>query len=452
MAKADTEKLLKRIEKFVGQEVRKEVAGQYTRVTFTAEGVGQGIKEGYQALQERLGEEYLPIDDHIFTVKIGRAAVTAVYKWASQDRTTPHEVETVIPTASQRKTLVTYLARRDVGRPYTLAKNAAIEELQKIREAAGRRRLQGKTKEDKSASTSEIGVVKSRVHKLHKGVTTVGAAQLAASMDYLERTKDFNGFTSSEAVKNLMDYYKQVKFVWATSGTKKKGSSVSLNENLYVEMVVSSMSDNPAGGEPFDWKNIRPVFEEAIRKYLIEANLADQKGSKSIRQNALDMTEHVVVANLTMGRKVKASKKTSASQRDNSTVSITTKSKRKKPRQSTKKTATTRVYSKSAASAPLQLIALLNKELPSMVAANMRSPGLENVTGRFASSVRVTDVITTPQGFPSIGYTYMKEPYQTFELGYAQGSVDRDPRKVIDRSIREIAAQFAIGRFYTRRV
>ena len=38
----------------------------------------------------------------------------------------------------------------------------------------------------------------------------------------------------------------------------------------------------------------------------------------------------------------------------------------------------------------------------------MRFPRLENRTGRFASSVRVTDVATTAQGFPSIGYTYQK--------------------------------------------
>ena len=31
-------------------------------------------------------------------------------------------------------------------------------------------------------------------------------------------------------------------------------------------------------------------------------------------------------------------------------------------------------------------------------------------------------------------------------------SPDRDPRKLIDESIREIAAQMAVGRFYTRRV
>ena len=90
MAKADTRKLLKKIEKFVGSEVRKQVAGQYTRVTFTAEGIGQGIKEGYQSLQERLGDEYFLIEDKDFTSKIGAPAIKTIYNWASQDKTTPH--------------------------------------------------------------------------------------------------------------------------------------------------------------------------------------------------------------------------------------------------------------------------------------------------------------------------------------------------------------------------
>ena len=85
----------------------------------------------------------------------------------------------------------------------------------------------------------------------------------------------------------------------------------------------------------------------------------------------------------------------------------------------------------------------------------MRSPALVNRTGRFANSVRLTDIIQTPRGYPSFGYTYQKDPYEVFEMG-AQGSApwatpDRDPRFLIDKSIREIAAQFAIGRFYTRR-
>ena len=101
------------------------------------------------------------------------------------------------------------------------------------------------------------------------------------------------------------------------------------------------------------------------------------------------------------------------------------------------------------------LLALLNAKLPQEVASNMGPPGLEYQTGRFASSVRITDVNRTPQGYPSIGYTYQKDPYQDFEVGTGSpryATNDRDPRKLIDRSIREIAAEFALGRFYTRRV
>ena len=109
---------------------------------------------------------------------------------------------------------------------------------------------------------------------------------------------------------------------------------------------------------------------------------------------------------------------------------------------------------KGVSASPLALIGLINKKLPDTVRRNMLPPALENQTGRFADSVRLTDVVQTAQGFPSFGYTYQKDPYQVFELG--QGSppwatAERDPRRLIDKSIREIAAQFAIGRFYTRR-
>jgi hypothetical protein len=103
----------------------------------------------------------------------------------------------------------------------------------------------------------------------------------------------------------------------------------------------------------------------------------------------------------------------------------------------------------------LSLQALLNAKLPEVVRKNMGAPALTNRTGSFASSVKVTDIRRTNKGFPSIGYTYDKNPYQIFEVGAGKtpwANADRDPRKLIDRSIREIAAERAIGRFFTRRV
>ena len=85
----------------------------------------------------------------------------------------------------------------------------------------------------------------------------------------------------------------------------------------------------------------------------------------------------------------------------------------------------------------------------------MGAPRLENRSGRFAESVKVTEITQTRKGYPSVGYTYRRDPYQIFETGtgkepWADGS--RDPRELIDKSIREIATQFAMGRFYTRRI
>mgnify|MGYP000073657730 CR=1 FL=1 len=110
---------------------------------------------------------------------------------------------------------------------------------------------------------------------------------------------------------------------------------------------------------------------------------------------------------------------------------------------------------RSVSAQPLELLGLLNQKLPETVRKNMREPALVNQTGRFASSVKVTEVIQTPKGFPSVGYTYQKNPYEVFEVGNGDdrwATPERDPRTLIDKSIREIAAQFAIGRFYTRRV
>ena len=101
-----------------------------------------------------------------------------------------------------------------------------------------------------------------------------------------------------------------------------------------------------------------------------------------------------------------------------------------------------------------RLIPLINNILPETIERNMNKPYLESRTGRFSSSVRAVDATKTAKGYTSIGYTYQREPYGVYETtsGSRFASSDRDPRKIIDVSIREIAAQFGLGRLYTRRV
>ena len=86
-------------------------------------------------------------------------------------------------------------------------------------------------------------------------------------------------------------------------------------------------------------------------------------------------------------------------------------------------------------------------QLP-FVRKNMKSPALQNQTGRFARSVKVTNVVSTQKGYPSYAYTYDNR-YRVYETtsGSRFSSPDRDPRVLIQRSIREAAAKIAMGRF-----
>ena len=58
------------------------------------------------------------------------------------------------------------------------------------------------------------------------------------------------------------------------------------------------------------------------------------------------------------------------------------------------------------------------------------------------------------KNYASIGYTYDKDPYQVFEASSGTRFADRqrDPRTLIDASIREIAATLFTGRLFTRRI
>ncbi len=101
------------------------------------------------------------------------------------------------------------------------------------------------------------------------------------------------------------------------------------------------------------------------------------------------------------------------------------------------------------------LINIINDKLPEVVMYNMRPPALQNRTGGFAESAEVVDVIKTPKGFPSFGYTYDKTPYQVFEMGVGRApwaTPQRDPRAIIEKSIRQIATGFMGGRFFLRRI
>lgn len=102
---------------------------------------------------------------------------------------------------------------------------------------------------------------------------------------------------------------------------------------------------------------------------------------------------------------------------------------------------------------PINIVAMLNAKLPEEIRSRMTYPRLRNRTGRFSESVKVLSQDPTTKGFTSFAYTYQKTPYQLFEPGRSRlATPERNPRTIIDESIRYLAAKQMEGRFFTRRV
>jgi len=227
-------------------------------------------------------------------------------------------------------------------------------------------------------------------------------------------------------------------------------------ETMSVFLGSSVVNDKEAKDSQSKKKVLVEVLEEALKKLQNDPtfNFMELKGSDNImsarRKKLIKNTtkqfkkqKHVKVT--TENTKVKVSKTNNKTSFGPKGIKVTGLKQAAKVRKVKAK--------KGVSSTPLaEIMAKFNARITQEVMSNMDSPALVNRTGRFAQSVRILNVIKTPKGLPSVGYTYQRDPYQTFEMGGAQGDPDRDPRKLIDRSLREIATQMAIGRFYTRRV
>jgi hypothetical protein len=88
---------------------------------------------------------------------------------------------------------------------------------------------------------------------------------------------------------------------------------------------------------------------------------------------------------------------------------------------------------------------LINQQLQSVISANMGDGDSRSVlnyrTGRLASSAKVEYMSESRAGMITAFYSYMKNPYATFSDGGRQSSPrSRDPKLLISKSIREIAA------------
>lgn len=244
----------------------------------------------------------------------------------------------------------------------------------------------------------------------------------------------------------LTNMQKQISnFEVHTTYSKKIENSLSKNFSyslLSIKANIVIIQDQKENRHDFT------PHEKEYKDRLIEVFIEYAPGQKFSR-SLLEEIEYRVASAL----KGKKATNTSRVIKESSSIKGTPKAAR--PRTSSPGTVPTakviNLETKRAIGLP-RLLALLNNHLQDVVSANMQDPDdydkgsrklLTYRTGRFAESVKVERLSASREGAITAFYSYMKNPYATFSAGGRQQNPrSRDPKSLISRSIREIAAKY----------
>jgi len=209
-----------------------------------------------------------------------------------------------------------------------------------------------------------------------------------------------------------------------------RGSSDKLKQDISVKNIVSILKNHPLVKE-IATDTSSPSLVDMARDKLVAA--FSGKTQKLLPKYVSKQTGTTIVEKLKKVKTPSKPIKTTASVPNTGSISIIP---------SKTKGKTSPIVSEVSLTS---LQSLINTHLQSMIAANMGDGTEKRIlnyrTGRFAGSVNVESLSQSRQGMITAFYRYMKNPYQTFEPGYAQGNPKtRDPKLLISQSIREIAA------------
>ena len=439
MAKARIDSLMKEALEVANDKwARSGVDKSKQIVTITNHNLKAAFKEAFsKSHQKEFPGMHVPFEDPEKVYKeAAKAARTALLTHLENSRSLSN-------LHSKDSNKVIFTSPRTFRTPFTRMKKAGINYINKQLKAHGRPEMS-----DAQKQTVNMGM-----QRLHQNVT-VGLARLTKVLDVLGDELLGSKFKQSKAMSVIQEKFGDILADFELVQDSKGRDSIRYTGEVAV--LVQRKGKNFPGSEHGDWAKVSKFLEKELTKWLNTKEIAEIPGSKSITEESKEKTTAVVMKNLTKAAGVKAL--TSIPKAKSTPKKGGSKRKGRQPAGAKRSTAAvSRIakVKKSETNNILRSIAIINKHLPDTVRKNMQSPKLVNRTGRFAESVKITDVVKTPKGYPSIGYTYQRSPYGVFEDGggsapWANG--ERDPRELIDMSIREIAANMAIGRFYTRRV
>lgn len=236
------------------------------------------------------------------------------------------------------------------------------------------------------------------------------------------------------AAKNALNdlYAIQANFAYTFKNTAPEAieQAKSTLGSLYVVVTLHTSKKN----NEFSKKE-HQVYFKLMRDLADSIGLIDISGSNSIRQDIVQG-----LTNIILGEKRKLAKHNSKTIKTSKNIT---------PKVSVSSSTLNIAIPAAVQTSQVNLsslMAFINSNLQHVISANMGDGNDKKVlnyrTGRFAASAAVERLSESRQGMITAFYTYMKNPYSTFEPGNAQGHIkSRDPKLLISKSIREIAEQ-----------
>ena len=249
----------------------------------------------------------------------------------------------------------------------------------------------------------------------------------------------------STALESLADIQAEVEYTYTNTIPSEllKGRGT-----LVLSLHVYNRNNEYARKEGAIYNKLIADMREELIKSLTPRQLAKVPGSDTMEQDIVSVVSNSMLATLGAKDKIKPLK---------SHAQVTGKANTKRSKVSAKVTSRDTPLPKKSksGSVPLKDIVkgtdltslqnLINSQLQDVISANMGDGNSRNIlnyrTGRLASSAKVESMSESRAGMITAFYSYMKNPYATFSSGGRQSSPKtRDPKLLISKSIREIAA------------
>lgn len=312
-------------------------------------------------------------------------------------------------------------------------------------------RITGKITKEKSSVKSE------GFHIGHGELgTPVQATKATAAKSNLQNNRSLYRYTAYKELKQAILQYEEDLILELNVGGEQLVTATGLFHKKYTPILTAQFASSNAI-DAIDEKSAFSVLRKEVER--IRNDLLHQEGSATLYAAIESVLLYNVTKEIKKGKLKSKNKPKSSVKSKSDSGPVRSKKKVKSkvpiitgsgaPRKPTKKKKKEKQVNR------LSLLAILNQKLPRTIQKYMVFPALVYRTGRFADSVKALRIQKNIKGPPTIVYKYQMDPYQVFEptLGrFPWNTPERDPKKLIDKSIREIAEKYMAERFFTRRL